>query len=110
MYACAPTLEAGAPYIGLSGISMNQQRRPAMKSRIDLDFLKDLNFPLRGSGSVDKQSSDFYEDALDEALRCTFPASDPIALDFSSPRTENRQLKARFISAFQRLHPCAPVN
>jgi hypothetical protein len=23
------------------------------------------------------------DDALDEALRCTFPASDPIALDFS---------------------------
>ncbi|MFC7514733.1 hypothetical protein ACFQUU_06945 [Herbaspirillum sp. GCM10030257] len=32
------------------------------------------------------QDTAHREDALDEALRCTFPASDPIALSFRLPR------------------------
>lgn len=71
-----------------------------MKTRIDPDFLNDLNFRARRN---DAPAMSYYaqrEDALDEALRCTFPASDPIAVDCSLPGDRTRKLKARFIKAF----------
>jgi hypothetical protein len=76
-----------------------------MKTRTDLDFLNELQFPARERSRAGTSYSDRYEEALDEALRCTFPASDPIAVNLSAPRAGARQLKSRFIKAFLRTQP-----
>jgi hypothetical protein len=51
---------------------------------LDLSDERDKYSLPQESSMLDKAHR---EDALDEALRCTFPASDPIALNFRWPRS-----------------------
>jgi hypothetical protein len=78
-----------------------------MKKKTDFDFLTELQFPARERSPAGNSHSDRHEEALDEALGFTFPASDPIAVNLSASRAEARQLKALFINVFLRTHPYA---
>jgi hypothetical protein len=60
-----------------------------MKTRIGLDCLNELQFPARERSPAGNSYSDRLEEALDDALRCTFPASDPIAVNLSRPKHES---------------------
>lgn len=69
-----------------------------MDKKVDLDFLSDINLPTQEMSLLEKAHRD---EALDEALRGTFPASDPIALNFSFPRTRLDRLRSSFRGAFR---------